>query len=69
MLNKSQTRSYFTLESFRFAISGATYPGVPHFENRYSFNSVDVANPKSTIFKLVRLSTSLKIRFSGLISR
>lgn len=30
-LNKSQIKSYFSERFFKLAISGATYPGVPHF--------------------------------------
>jgi hypothetical protein len=33
-LNTSQTLSYFKDLSTRLAISGATYPGVPHFGNK-----------------------------------
>jgi hypothetical protein len=32
-LNKSHILSYLKDKSFKFAISGATYPGVPHFGN------------------------------------
>lgn len=34
-LKTSQTLSYFSVLSTKFAISGATYPGVPHFGNKY----------------------------------
>ena len=32
-LKISQISSYFLFKSLRLAISGATYPGVPHFGN------------------------------------
>lgn len=32
-LKISQILSYFLERSFKFAISGATYPGVPHLGN------------------------------------
>lgn len=65
MEKTSQTQSYFTFKSFRLAISGATYPGVPHLGNGYTSNLVYVANPKSTTFNVCRLLGSLNIIFSG----
>lgn len=32
-LNSSQINSYLLFKSLRLAISGATYPGVPHLGN------------------------------------
>lgn len=34
-LKTSQTLSYFSVLSTKLAISGATYPGVPHLGNKY----------------------------------
>ena len=51
-LNSSQIKSYLNVKSLRLAISGATYPGVPHFGNGYSSMSNAAANPKSTIFSV-----------------
>ena len=36
-LKISQTLSYLIVLSIRLAISGATYPGVPHFGNKNLF--------------------------------
>ena len=35
----------------RFNISGAAYPGVPHFPIRYFYSKREVARPKSPITK------------------
>lgn len=50
-LNISQILSYFRVRSLRLAISGATYPGVPHFGNGYLSTFKLVAKPKSTILR------------------
>lgn len=36
-LKRSQIGSYLAFKSFKLTISGATYPGVPHLTNKYSF--------------------------------
>lgn len=49
--NMSHFEVYVFTQSldFIFSTSGATYPGVPHLTQRYSFCSQYSANPKSTI--------------------
>lgn len=63
-LKRSQIGSYLAFKSFKLTISGATYPGVPHLTNKYSFYSQWVASPKSAITQSKSFS-SLKMIFSG----
>ena len=49
----------------RLAISGATYPGVPHLGKGYVAAVYHVANPKSTILNPFISFCFLNIMFSG----
>jgi len=64
-LNTSHTLSYFNVLSTKLAISGATYPGVPHFGNKNLSIVQYEANPKSTIFNEFRSYFFNNIIFSG----
>lgn len=67
-LKMSQILSYLKLRSFRLAISGATYPGVPHLGKAYYATRVLVARPKSTMRSCWSELASLNMMFSGLRS-
>jgi hypothetical protein len=67
--NMSQTSEYRRRQSVRLAISGATYPGVPHLGKEYFLEVLDYASPKSTIFIEAKSPFLSNMIFSGFKSR